>query len=78
MSKQSHKYITDVWNFPWGPWSEIIWPEPSNTRMSFLCHSCYTEGFLHYVEERSQRGHARGRYAGYLTVPADFASTREK
>lgn len=39
MSKQSHKYITDVQSSLWGLESEAIWLELSDTH-------CGTEGFL--------------------------------
>lgn len=38
MSKQSHKYITDVWSFLWGLESEVLWLELSDTE-AWLWHS---------------------------------------
>lgn len=40
MSKQSHKYITDVLSFLWGLESELIWLELSDTRtVAWLSHT---------------------------------------
>lgn len=41
MSKQNHKYITDVWSFLWGLESEVLWLELCDTE-AWLWHT----GFL--------------------------------
>lgn len=56
MSKQSHKYITDVQKFLWGLQSEIICPELSETHTSFLCHIHYTGGFPQVMWRQGRKG----------------------
>lgn len=69
MSKQSHKYITDVWSFLWGLESELIWPEHSDTcTVLWLSHRGISP-----VAQREGHGVCRPRH---LIVPSDFSSAR--